>query len=152
MEATAVFRIRIGETTSLAHDVTNMPIEKHGVGGQRLSAKLTEGFERGDLEQRGTAKKIDGDDHGIKGRCWEPSMFANSEVLAALVETEAKVKGPDGVEGRRKETHFSVHTNVRGTAKGEILGDESEGLTSPGASVGRRGDAGAARRLGTRVR
>ena len=145
-------RSGLGEGTSLADNVRNMPIEKDGVGGQRLSTKLTERFERGDLEQKGTAKKIDGDDHRIKGRGWEPSIFPNSKVLPALVETEAKVKGPDGVESRRKETHFSVHTNVRRTVKGEILGDESEGLTSPGASVGRRGDAGVARRLCTRFR
>ena len=91
VDATVVLRIRVGKTTGQAHDVANMAVAQHGIGGAGSLAKLPEGFERRDAKKIGLADDVDSGEDGIERGLRLAREFSNSKISFTFIEAEANV-------------------------------------------------------------
>jgi hypothetical protein len=99
VDPATVLRIRTGEPTGLAHDIANIAVEKHRVGGTRRVAKLAKRFDGWDLEKECSAKNVDSGDHWIERCIRQSGAFACGEVVPTFVETKTEMQRPNVVQG-----------------------------------------------------
>ena len=95
-----------------------------------------------------SANNIDGGEDWVERSLRQASVFADSEIGLAFIESEAKMKFPYMLESGIEETELTIDLNVLSTIECEVARQERNRLIGPRASVTRIGNTGVTRAFG----